>query len=207
MVMRAHHLAQPEDMPVACYRTKKAPLLFITSSRIATLLRDAVKKVQPSTSADDLKKYSAHSFHVWVCVLLDEVGMSPSFIQKHLCWLGDSFKMYLHDTKALQDKHLAALQLASTDIMALIRTLLGDVVHLTATMSDLNIPSNVVKDDSTLMKWTKKNKSTHTLMTPFSFYILLSYIINWFLHRSSFEATRHRLPHTHPPHPPRYPVT
>jgi hypothetical protein len=49
MVMRACRLAQPDDMPVACYRTKKAPLLFITGSRIATLLCEAVKKVQPST--------------------------------------------------------------------------------------------------------------------------------------------------------------
>ncbi len=37
MIMRACCLVQPDDMPVACYRTKKAPLLFITGSRIATL--------------------------------------------------------------------------------------------------------------------------------------------------------------------------
>ncbi len=82
MVMRASHLGQPDDMPVTCYRTKKAPLLYITISRITTLLREAVKKVRPSTSADDLKKYSAHSLRVWACVLLDKAGMSPSFIQK-----------------------------------------------------------------------------------------------------------------------------
>ncbi len=34
MVMRACCLAQPDDMPVACYRTKNAPLLFITGSRM-----------------------------------------------------------------------------------------------------------------------------------------------------------------------------
>ncbi len=45
LVMRACRLAQPDDMPVACYRTKKTPLLFITGSRIATLLLKAVKKV------------------------------------------------------------------------------------------------------------------------------------------------------------------
>ncbi len=74
--------------------------------------------------------------------------MSPSFIQKCLRWLGDFFKeMYLRDTKAIQDKHLAALQSASSDIMALIRTPLDDVVRLTATMSDLNVPSNVVEDN------------------------------------------------------------
>jgi hypothetical protein len=147
MVMRAHCLAQPDDMPVACYRTKKALLLFITGSRIATLLCEAVKKVQPSTLADDLKKYSAHSLRVWACVLLDKAGMSPSFIQKRLHWLGDSFNMYLCDAKAIQDKHLAALHSASADVMALIHPPPDNVVHLTATMSNLNIPSNVIEDD------------------------------------------------------------
>ncbi len=55
--------------------------------------------------------------------------------------------MYLCDTKAIQDKHLAALQSASSDVIALIRTPPEDVVHLTATMSDLNVPCNIVKDD------------------------------------------------------------
>ena len=55
--------------------------------------------------------------------------------------------MYLRDTKAIQDKHLAALQLASSDIMALILTPLDDIVHLTATMSDLNVPSDIVEDN------------------------------------------------------------
>jgi hypothetical protein len=95
MVMRARRLTQPDDMPGACYRTKKAPLLFVTGSRIATLLCKAVKKVRLSTSAEVLKKYSAHSLRVWACVLLDETGMSPSFIQKRLRWLGNLFKMYL----------------------------------------------------------------------------------------------------------------
>jgi hypothetical protein len=147
MVMRASHLGQSNDMPVACYRTKKAPLLYITGSRIATLLRKAVKKVRPSTSADDLKKYFAHSLRVWACVLLDEAGMSPSFIQKCLRWSGDLFKMYLRNTKAIQDKHLAALQSASSNVMALIGTPSDDIVRLTATMSDLNVPNYIVEDD------------------------------------------------------------
>jgi hypothetical protein len=79
-------------------------------------------------------------------VLLDEAGMSPSFIQKRLRWLGDSFKMYLHDTKAIQDKHLAALQSVSSNVMALIGTPPNDIVHLTATMSDLSVPNDIVED-------------------------------------------------------------
>jgi hypothetical protein len=147
MNMRATRLGQPDDMPVACYRTKKAPLLNITGSRIAALICKAVKKVRPSTSTNDLKKISAHSLCVWACVLLDEAGTPPSFIQKHLRWLGDSFKMYLHDTKAIQDKHIAALQSASSNVMALISTPPDDIVRLRATMSDLNVPNDIVKED------------------------------------------------------------
>ncbi len=73
--------------------------------------------------------------------------MSPSFIQKLLCWLGDLFKIYLRDMKAIQDKHLAARQSTSSDVMALIHIPPDDVVRLTATMSNLNIPSDIVEDD------------------------------------------------------------
>ncbi len=73
--------------------------------------------------------------------------MSPSFIQKRLCWLRDLFKMYLHDTKAIQDKHLAALQSASSNVMALIGTPPDDIVQLTATMSNLNVPNDILEDD------------------------------------------------------------
>ncbi len=55
--------------------------------------------------------------------------------------------MYLCDTKAIQDKHLAALQLASANIMALIRTPPDNIVRLTATMSNLNVPSDVLEDN------------------------------------------------------------
>jgi hypothetical protein len=55
--------------------------------------------------------------------------------------------MYLRDMKAIQDKHIAALQSASANVIALIRTPPDDVVHLAATMSNLNVPSNVDKDN------------------------------------------------------------
>jgi hypothetical protein len=55
--------------------------------------------------------------------------------------------MYLRDTKAIQDKHLTAFQLASSNVMALIVTPPDDIIRLTATMSDLNIPNNIVEND------------------------------------------------------------
>ncbi len=90
--------------------------------------------------------------------------MPPSFIQKRLQWLGDLFKMYLRDTKAIQDKHLATLQSASIDVVALIRTPLDNVVFLTATMSDLNIPSNVVEEDQMGSYIDEMNKQRLSLL-------------------------------------------
>ncbi len=55
--------------------------------------------------------------------------------------------MYLRDTKAIQDKHLATFQSASSDFMALICTPTDDIVRLTATMSNLNVPNNIVGDN------------------------------------------------------------
>jgi hypothetical protein len=55
--------------------------------------------------------------------------------------------MYLRDTKAIQDKHLTALQSASSDVMALVGTPPDDIVRLTATMSDLNVPNDIIEDD------------------------------------------------------------
>ncbi len=55
--------------------------------------------------------------------------------------------MYLRDTKTIQDKHLTVLQSASSDVMAIIRTPPDNVVCLTATMSSLNVPSDIIKDD------------------------------------------------------------
>jgi hypothetical protein len=146
MVMKASRLGQPDDMPVACYRTKKAPLQYITGSRIATLLCEAVKKVQPSTSTDDLKKtLPIPSVSGLVCSLTRQA--CPNLHSKTPPLMGDSFKMYLRDTKAIQDKHLAALQSALSNVVALIGTPPDDIVHLTATMSDLNIPNDILEDD------------------------------------------------------------
>jgi hypothetical protein len=53
-------------------------------------------------AAHELKRYSAHSLRVWACALLDEAGKLPDYIKKRLCWLGDTFRMYLKDTAIIQ---------------------------------------------------------------------------------------------------------
>jgi hypothetical protein len=78
-------------MPLACYLKKNA-MAYITGSRMAFHFRAAAKAVRPNISKDDKQQYSAHSMRVWACVLLDEAGKSPDYINKRLRCMGDSFE-------------------------------------------------------------------------------------------------------------------
>jgi hypothetical protein len=98
LVLWARWLNQPDDMPVAVYKTKKGKVFYLTGNKIAELLQKAIKKVRPDTTLDKLKRYSAHSLRVWACILLDEAGKLPDHIKKRLRWLGNSFRMYIRDT-------------------------------------------------------------------------------------------------------------
>ncbi len=95
-------------MPVASY-LKKDALAYITGSRIAILFRAAARAVRPTISKEEVQQYSAHLLQVWACVLLDEVGKLPDYIKKRLRWMGDSFQMYLRDTRVIQDQHQESL--------------------------------------------------------------------------------------------------
>ncbi len=116
-------------MPVACY-SKKDSLAYITWTRIAVLFRAAARAVHPTITKEDEQRYSAHSLQVWACVLLDEAGKSPDYIKKCLRWMGDSFRMYLRDTRVIQDQHCEALRASSEEVMDLISALPADILCL-----------------------------------------------------------------------------
>jgi hypothetical protein len=132
LVLRARRLNQPDDMPVAVYKTKKGKIIYLTGNKIAKLLRKAVKKVWPDTTPDKLKRYSVQSLRVWACVLLDKAGKLPDYIKKTLCWLGDSFRMYLRDTAIIQHQHADALLAALQEVMDLITALPKEVIALSS---------------------------------------------------------------------------
>jgi hypothetical protein len=68
--------------------------------------------------------------------LLDEAGKPPDYIKKRLRWLGDSFRMYLQDTLAIQLQHVDALLKALREVMDLISALPVDVIALSTSMTD-----------------------------------------------------------------------
>jgi hypothetical protein len=124
LVLRVKHLGQPPDLPVCFYTNKNGEKLYLTGSKIAELFRKAVKSCRPDTPKEELSKYSAHSIRVWACVLLDEAGKSPDFIKKRLRWMGDSFRMYLRDTRVITNQHNDdALKSASAKVTKLIGTM------------------------------------------------------------------------------------
>ena len=44
--------------------------------------------------------------------------------------MGDSFRMYLWDTRVIQDQHRKALRASSEEVMDLVSTLPDDILHL-----------------------------------------------------------------------------
>jgi hypothetical protein len=127
-------------MPIMVYKTKKDKVIYLMGNKIAELLRKAVKKVRPNTTPDKLKRYSNHSLRVWACVLLDEAGKLPDYINKRLRWLGDSFRMYLRDTAIIQHQHVDALLAALQEVMDLIAALPKDVIALSTMTEETDNP-------------------------------------------------------------------
>ncbi len=108
---------------------KEIPSVYLTASRMTDLIWEAVKKVCSGISTKDLSKYSAHSLRVWACVLLDKAGKSPDYIQKQLCWMGNFFRMYLCNTKIIQDAHCKVLQVLDQDILTLLHAQPTDIMQ------------------------------------------------------------------------------
>jgi hypothetical protein len=110
MVLRVRKLKQLNSILLGYYPTKKTSMVYMTADRIASLICEGVKKVHTAISAKDLSKHSGHLLQVWACILLEEGCKSPHYIHKQLCLLGDSFCMYLCNTRVIQGVHCKALQ-------------------------------------------------------------------------------------------------
>jgi hypothetical protein len=60
-------------------------------------------------------------------------GKLPDYIKERLCWLGDSFRMYLRDTAIIRHQHVDALLAALQEVMDLIVALSKDIIALSRT--------------------------------------------------------------------------
>jgi hypothetical protein len=70
----------------------------------------------------------------------DKAGKLPDDIKKRLCWLGDSFRMYLRDTAIIKHQHVDALLAALQEVMDLIAALPKEVIALSTMMEGTDDP-------------------------------------------------------------------
>ncbi len=129
--LRSKRLGQTDSEPMGVFVNKFGSTKYLTGNKIQDVLQSIAKAVHPDLTEDEIKRFSSHSGRVWALVLLDEAGMAPAFMTSCLCWMGDSYKLYLHDTSILQHKHVDALSKESDEVMRLLgnnQDILPDIV-------------------------------------------------------------------------------
>jgi hypothetical protein len=112
---------------------------YLMGNKIPDILQSITKLVHPDLTDEELSCISLHSGRVWALVLLDEAGMSPAFMASCLCWMGDSYKLYLQDTSILQHKHVDALKKEYNKVMKLFgsnQDILSNILPLDNVMGD-----------------------------------------------------------------------
>jgi hypothetical protein len=137
ILLRAKRLGQSDTQPMGVFVNKHGIVKYLTGSKISEVLQSVANACHPDLTRDELMRFSSHSGRVWAIVILNEAGMLPDFIKSRLRWMGNSYRLYLQDTSILQQKHLTALDRASTKFTALFgenRMTLPDVVPVDDTM-------------------------------------------------------------------------
>ncbi len=116
----AKRLGQSDSEPIAVFVNKFSIMIYLTGGKTADVLQSIAKAVYLDLSADEIKCFSSNSGRVWALVLLDKVGMTPDFMTSRLCWIGESYKLYLCNTLFLKQKHVDALKKESDKVMQLL---------------------------------------------------------------------------------------
>jgi hypothetical protein len=93
--LRAKRLSQSDSEPMGVFVNKFGIKQYLTGGNIANVLRSITRVVHPDLSKDKNKHFLSHSGRLWALVLLDKAGMTPDFMTSCLCWMGESYKLYL----------------------------------------------------------------------------------------------------------------
>jgi len=137
--LRSKRLDQSDSEPMGVFVNKFGITRYLTGNKIQDVLRSIARAVHPDLTEDKIKRFLSHLGRVWALLLLDEAGMSPVFMTSRLRWMGDSYKLYLRNTLALQNKHVAALKNDSDEVTRLLgnnRNIIPDIVPLDDEMGE-----------------------------------------------------------------------
>ena len=92
--------------------------------------------IQLVVPASDVKKYSFHSYRIYLCTALDNVGCPPSKIKRILRWLSDEAlqtyardgeRMYAKWLHAASGAHISTVQVSNLPDRPELQLLLGHV--------------------------------------------------------------------------------
>ena len=107
-------------MPLAVYLDETDNVVkYLTGTDLTEWFRSVAKVCMPRISAEDLRRYSAHSLRVSACVLLHEAGKDGTYIKLRLRWKSDCFEVYLRNTQVISSQHIDALSMAHADLEAM----------------------------------------------------------------------------------------
>lgn len=120
LVLHAHIIGHPWDMPVCIYLNRNGEILYLTGHSIARLSEIRQSHMPGYPSRGFIKILCPFFASSMGLCLLDGAGKSPDLIKKHLQWMGDSFRMYLRDTLVIDQQHCEALNLSSKEVSCLI---------------------------------------------------------------------------------------
>jgi hypothetical protein len=95
IVEQAKWLGQSKSEPLAVFLNHHGLKKYLTGNKIAKILQTIARSIHPDLSKDKISPFSLHSGRVWALVLLDEADMPLKFVHFHLCWLGESYRLYL----------------------------------------------------------------------------------------------------------------
>ena len=103
----------PSVTPLTVYwDPRSATVKLITGNAIETFIRrlaSAVYKLDPVTHAEELQRWSSHSYRVGACVALHAMGFSTLDIQWLLRWRSTAFMVYLRNIAILSVRQYRAL--------------------------------------------------------------------------------------------------
>ena len=109
--------AKYQTTPLAIYVCENmGKTLLVTTKEIEASMRRIAAKVydlDPIKDADALKRWSAHSLRVGVCVIIHCMGFTEPQIQWLLRWKSLAFMTYLRNMVFLGDKQNQALDKAA----------------------------------------------------------------------------------------------
>jgi hypothetical protein len=118
--LQTKRLGQSNSQPMTIFVNKHSDTKYLTGNKISDVLCSIARAVHLDLCEDKIKRFSLHSGQVWALVLLDEAGMTPDFMKSRLHWMGESYRLYLHDTSILQQKHVNALKKDSDNLLQLL---------------------------------------------------------------------------------------